>query len=101
MRCLEAHLLKPFIMMLAQLQNNINFAKAFREIRSVIGALKSTKGPERPLLFMQNLPKKMPKRIVIYARMWKILQAERPAQQGNCCTGSVNKTISKRMLLLP
>lgn len=55
-------------MIFAQLQNKINFANAFQEIRSVMGAVKGTKGPKRPLHFMQSLPKKMPKRIVIYAK---------------------------------
>jgi len=54
--------------MFAQLRDKINFAKAFQEIRNVIGALKGTKGPKRPLHFMHSLAKKMPKRIVIYAK---------------------------------
>jgi hypothetical protein len=55
-------------MMFAQLHNKINFAAAFLQIWSVIGAVNGTKGPKRTLLFMPHLPKKMPKRIVIYAK---------------------------------
>jgi hypothetical protein len=43
----EAHPVKPFIMMFAQLHNNFNFVKAFQEIRSVACAVYATKSPNR------------------------------------------------------
>lgn len=44
----EAHPVKPYIMMFAQLQYKINFAGSLRQARCVIGAAKATKGPVVP-----------------------------------------------------